>query len=941
MITPVELFSRVLGLLEQPDWPAARAFVAAHAELLSPGADAALDVVLNAAHQATGPQRRPLIEGLERLRGALRRSRDVGVEQAFSDAAAEGPYDVAGLLPPDFGLITTLFMFVHTETWEQSRAVVELHPELLDSHTDAVLDGLIAGVEVQEGSAAVVEMLRAHQQLLRKCRDVGVAAFEELTEEAPADPLREAIAAFLASPTPLHAQRQLAEHPDAVSERGVAMLERLVEHAARVVPDAVAETMRARLALLRRCVEIGVEAAFAEETGGLPHASELDELMIEVMSTGGREDVAQLLREHPDLLHDESGEVLDTLRAAAHRDGDADTLAALGFLEVMRSQARTRPERDPDPDELTVLAAVHAFISADTWPASRRIVDDHPELLGDPADRVLTRLEREARAEGQPGFADLLRTHRRLLARCREIGVREAFAELGRGGDEPSAAEIERMLQESLDELTDAGAPAQALVEQQARTAYFLFERHQATGALDDLDVAVRCLQEILRTIAPDDEGTAHHQHFLGKVLATRYALTHQAPDIAAAADAFRRAVAALPSDSPALPATLTDLAHAQLDLHKHTEEPEVLDEAVDTYRRVLAAGPDPVDLAGSLGNLAEALRSRHARSWSAADEEEMITTYRRAAEGAEPGTPMWFDLRNNLGIALEGRFEHRGEVADLDEAIGIFDTTVPLLRDDAAERAIHLGGRGNAWRRRHRHDQAVDSIDRAVADYRTAAAAAPAPADRGTHRLSLANALIDRFHLLGELPDLDAAIDAYHSAVTLLSRQDDRRAGVLTSLANAYSDRWDSAGEQADLAAAIETQEQAVALTRRGSEDWPGHLSNLGNRYLARFDAAGDVADVDTAIRHQDDAVAATPATSDELPRHLNNLAIALRARYDLVGDPADLDRTVEVGGRAVMAAPAESPDLAGLLTTWGSALIARYRRFGRLPDLATANDA
>ena len=296
MITPVELFSRVLGLLEQPDWPAARAFVAAHAELLSPGADAALDVVLNAAHQATGPQRRPLIEGLERLRGALRRSRDVGVEQAFSDAAAEGAYDVAGLLPPDFGLITTLFMFVHTETWEQSRAVVELHPELLDSHTDAVLDGLIAGVEVQEGSAAVVEMLRAHQQLLRRCRDVGVdAAFEELTEEAPADPLREAIAAFLASPTPLHARRQLAEHPEAVTERGVVMLERLVEHAARVVPDAVAETMRARLALLRRCVEIGVEAAFAEETGGLPHASELDDLMIEVMSTGGREDVAQLL----------------------------------------------------------------------------------------------------------------------------------------------------------------------------------------------------------------------------------------------------------------------------------------------------------------------------------------------------------------------------------------------------------------------------------------------------------------------------------------------------------------------------------------------------------------------------------------------------------------------------------------------------------------------
>ena len=400
MSRPVELFSRVLGLLEQPDWPAVQVFVAAHTELLSPGADAALDVVLNAARQANGPQRRSLVEGLERLRRALRRGRDIGADRAFADAARDGSYDVAALLPPDFGLMTTLTLFVHTGTWGQAREVVELHPELLDPRTDTVLDRLIAGVEEQEGSAEVAEMLRAHQELLRECRRIGgAAAFEALTEDAPVDPLREAITAFLASPTPRHAQQQLTEHPEVVSERAIAMLERLIDHAARIVPDAVAETMRARLALLRRCVEIGVDAALEEETGGRPHPSE------------------------------------------------------------------------------TVLAAVHMFVSADTWTDSRQVVDEHPELLSDVADRVLARLEREAGAEGQPEFADLLRTHRRLLERCRRIGVREAFAELGDRDDDPSAAEVERMLRESLDEMTDAGAPEEARVQMRARTAYFLFTR--------------------------------------------------------------------------------------------------------------------------------------------------------------------------------------------------------------------------------------------------------------------------------------------------------------------------------------------------------------------------------------------------------------------------------------------------------------------------------
>ncbi|MGD9525357.1 MAG: CHAT domain-containing protein [Pseudonocardia sp.] len=945
MTMPVELLSQVLALIEQPNWASVRGYVSAHPELLSPAADAALDVVVTAARQGNAPRMRRLLDGLEGVRRTLRRSRDVGMDTAFKEAAEAGAYEVAALLPAEFALMAMLFAFVGAETWTDSRRIVELHPELLEERTDAVLDQMVASIEADDGPTEAVTMLRNHQELLRQCRLVGVAAaFEDLTTPAERDPLLEAIASFLASPTPRLAQQQLAEHPEIVSARGVEVLEKLVERTGRVVPPDVAETMRARLMLLQRCLAVGVEAAFVEETGGRLHASELDDLLTDLLSTGGRDDVARLLRDHPDLLRDESGQAMAELRSAAMRDDDADTLAALDWLDEMRRVAETRTPRGSDasdPAEIALLPTVHAFISADTWPASRRVVDEHPELLNDVADRVLARLEREARDEGQPDFADMLGMHRRLLQRCREVGPQQAFAELGRGGDDPSAAEVERMLREALDELTENGAPEGALVEQLGRTGYFLFERHQATGSAEDIDAAVRCLEEVGRRVDSDDEFYAHHQHFRGKLLATRYARTHQPADIAAAAQAFRQAVDALPSGSPALPPTLTDLGHALLDLHKHTGEPGPLDDAVDAYRRAIAAGPDPTDLAGGLGNLTEALKARLDREHTEADEDEMIDALRRGMAAAEPSTPMWFDLSNNLGIALEERFEHRGDVADVDEAIGIFDTTLPLLRDDRAEAAIHHGGRGNAWRRRHRHDRARTSIDHAVDDYRAAAAAAPGLADRGTHRLSLANALIDRFHLLGELPDLGEAIDSYRAAAPQLPQRDDRHPGLLTSLANAYAERWAAAGEWPDLDAALRTQQEAVDRTLPGSEDWPGHLSNLGNRYRDRFDATGDDVDLEAAIRHHVDAVEATPADSDERHRHLNNLSISLRTRYERTGDPADLDLAVQTSRQAVLAAAADNPDLAGLLTTWASALIARYRRYARLPDLDTANEA
>lgn len=70
--------------------------------------------------------------------------------------------------------------------------------------------------------------------------------------------------------------------------------------------------------------------------------------------------------------------------------------------------------------------SVAAFLAADDWPASRRIVEQHLELLDPEADRFFQEL---AEAQPDPGERAAIEKHRGLLARCRVAGIAHAFAE--------------------------------------------------------------------------------------------------------------------------------------------------------------------------------------------------------------------------------------------------------------------------------------------------------------------------------------------------------------------------------------------------------------------------------------------------------------------------------------------------------------------------------
>jgi hypothetical protein len=87
-------------------------------------------------------------------------------------------------------------------------------------------------------------------------------------------------------------------------------------------------------------------------------------------------------------------------------------------------------------DTVQLFDVIQAFIQADTWAASQRIIEAHPELLSEEADQLLGQLVAVARQQGDAQAKGAFAQYRQLLVRCRQVGAEAAFAERAMEGSE-------------------------------------------------------------------------------------------------------------------------------------------------------------------------------------------------------------------------------------------------------------------------------------------------------------------------------------------------------------------------------------------------------------------------------------------------------------------------------------------------------------------------
>lgn len=703
-----------------------------------------------------------------------------------------------------------------------------------------------------------------------------------------------------------------------------------------------AQALAEHVDLLRRCVELGVDATLNQLPSGAPDEDELLALLGRALSSGPGADVAATLQAHPQLLDADDDEAIDELIAGAQRHGNQTLVSHLEQVRAFLGNTRRLrgiTAGGLPPEQLAVLPLVYEFVRARTWRASRQVVRDHPELLEPAADRVLELLVRAAERMGDDATVKSFTLHRRLLERAREAGVPAAFDEIDRPDDHVSAAEIMRQVREAQEEMDQLHTPNEIRVSVLGQAATMLMNRFRESAAPEEIDAAIECWRGVVAAAERSTREYPYHLHNLGTALTTRYTATRQLADLREAMGVHRDVLASCARDHPNRPGWTTNLGNVLADLHAHTGEEHFLDEAVIVYEQAVElAGHDADNLTGLLVNLAEGLRKRFDLRKRPHDLDEAVTALRAAIDAADPDDPLLADITSNLAITLVERSDRNP--ADLDDALAIYQRVIPRLRD-TDDRWVHLGGYGDALQRRAGRDGRIGDLDEAAASFRRAAAAAPDPPRFADSLVHLGDVLRDRFARSGDPRDLDQAIHHLEAAVATVPPGQADATVPRSKLALALSARYDRAGSAADLDAAITHLEYIVTHTPSGSHEWAGDATTLGNHYLTRSGMSGDRQDLDNAVRWHEIAVRNSTPNSPDHPGYLSNWGTSLRARYEKTGGVADLEQAVAAHAEAVTLTPDGSEHLAGQLIGWATALRTRYDHTGDLADLINAIDA
>ena len=223
-------------------------------------------------------------------------------------------------------------------------------------------------------------------------------------------------------------------------------------------------------------------------------------------------------------------------------------------------------------EAMPLFRVLSQFVEAETWGGSRRVVEEHPELLSDDADLLLGQLAERARSRDDARAVGLFDEHRTLLRRCREVGVRQAFTERVEADGPPVPEEFREALRRAqeaqhryrqvgdrgaLDEAASAWesiltSPGLGETPERFQLAAWndaggvFLRRFWAQGVLHDLDRALVLWQQAVQGTPPDSPDLPGYLNNLGTGLSTRYARTGSLADLEESIRVYQQALTIL-----------------------------------------------------------------------------------------------------------------------------------------------------------------------------------------------------------------------------------------------------------------------------------------------------------------------------------------------------------------------------------------------------------
>ncbi len=166
-----QLMEALVAFVNAEDWAASREILGRNPRLLSEEADRALGQLVRIYLEENNLR---LAYHLAIHRDLLRACREVGYAEAFRLVST----------PPSAEMLHAIAQFVNAQDWQSARQAVETHPELLSREADAAFQALMQAA-IFTGDDEKLEMLAAHQMLLRACRQLGVEEAFRRAENTP------------------------------------------------------------------------------------------------------------------------------------------------------------------------------------------------------------------------------------------------------------------------------------------------------------------------------------------------------------------------------------------------------------------------------------------------------------------------------------------------------------------------------------------------------------------------------------------------------------------------------------------------------------------------------------------------------------------------------------------------------------------------------------
>ncbi|KAJ7176185.1 CHAT domain-containing protein, partial [Mycena crocata] len=455
----------------------------------------------------------------------------------------------------------------------------------------------------------------------------------------------------------------------------------------------------------------------------------------------------------------------------------------------------------------------------------------------------------------------------------------------------------------------------------------------------DALELKIQAAEKLIQQLPPGHPDHLNHSLLLGTMFRDKYAESEDVNDLEASLEKFQEAVNLSLEGHPKQAECLSTLALALTDRYQQFGELKDLEAALLNDQKAVELTPkDDPDRADRLQNLAISFTDRYHALHEFKDLEAALKKFQEAVDLTPADENDSKAARlEGLALSLRDRYQEREDITDLEAVVHTFREALSLDRYKSLGELEDVEAAVQADQEA-RLGQGTD-LEMALEKFQEALNLILAEdTDRTEYLQDLAVCYGDKYRKLGEVEDLNTMIKKLHEALGSIPDEHPQRARCLQNLSAAFGDRYQRLGQLKDLETSLELDQKVVALNPEQSSMRASQLYQLAVSLRDRHQRLGKLKDLETALHTVEEAVNLTPDHHPDTARRLQTLAMSFRDRYQALGDLQDLENAIPKFQQAVKLTPEGHPERAGYLASLSIAFTDRYRRLGELNDLQAA---